>query len=516
MTPAEIKALAAPISDEEPCGPDLEMLGDADYMRFVARIDGVLPKSFASFDRGSIDFPAEFATLKALLGRSRDLRLIVFLAKLNILNRDLAAFVASTQAIEGLLDGQWERVQPELIDGDAILRIVSLQTLDDMPDAVMPLQSAPLFESRRFGKASFRSHLLAQGVIQARVATDDSGKDEETPSQDALRNALAETDLAELVAMRDLASQLRQALARIEELVNEKSGQPGALKFDKLLPLAQDITAFLDGAVAARDPSLALAPVKTAESDAPSDDDGGGPAVTGSVRTLEDATAALAAAAGYFSRAEPSSPALLLIGQAEALIGRPFFEAMQVLTPDYSSQSSFRIGRDIVLDLSLERLSALSITTAEPDAETAEENGDVAEDDNSGWEETPAEEESPQGETDETADAEGGGEADENPEDAPADEDTSEPAAIEQPADDEQQRDEPKAVGAPAHTPTVFRAVNRQQAVALLNQVAAYFRAVEPSSPTPLLLEHAVSLVGRDFFGILRDVLPAAALRVDE
>src|SRR4051812_5499673 len=168
MTPAEIAALNAPLAEDEPCGPDLEMLGDADYMRFTARIDGVLPKTFASFDRGSIDFPAEFATLKSLLAKSRDLRLLAPLAKLHILNRDLAAYTAVFRVMETLVDRQWPAVVPGLLDGDAVLRIVTLQTLDDMADSVMPLQAAPLFETRRFGKVSFRSHLLANGLVQAR------------------------------------------------------------------------------------------------------------------------------------------------------------------------------------------------------------------------------------------------------------------------------------------------------------------------------------------------------------
>ena len=79
----------------------------------------------------------EFATLTGLINQSRDLRLLTALAKLHILNRDLPCFVASTQVIATLIDAQWERIFPELLDGDAILRIVSLQTLDDMPDAVM-------------------------------------------------------------------------------------------------------------------------------------------------------------------------------------------------------------------------------------------------------------------------------------------------------------------------------------------------------------------------------------------
>lgn len=533
MTPAEIKALTAPISEEEPCGPDLEMLGDADYMRFVARADGMLPKSFAAFDRGSIDFPAEYATLKSLLGRSRDLRLMTFLAKLLILNRDLAGFVAAAQTIEGMLDTLWERVHPELLDGDAILRIVSLQTLDDMPDAVMPLQSAPLFEERRFGKASYRSHLLATGVIQGRVAANDGEANEEVPSADALKTALAKTEMEQLVSSRDLTAELTRSLKRTEELVAQKSGQPSAVKFEKLAPLAQEIFVFLDGGVAARDPSLALSPTAGAEA-GEQDGDAAPGKPSGPVRSLAEAQAALAAAASYFVKSEPSTPALMLIGQAEALIGRSFFDAMQALVPDLSAQANIRVGRDIVFRLPLERLASLSVTTApEPESPDGDGYGDSSQEESSWGDDSSSDSYGDSGDSSEAGEegASGGdgasGDAAENEAaEGSETESASEESASEESQssvddsdssgaeDDDGSRNE--AVRAPAHTPVVFRAVNRQEAVALLSQVATYFRSVEPSSPVPTLLDHAASLAGRDFFGLLRDVLPAAALRVDE
>jgi len=368
MTPAEIAALNAPLAGEEPCGPDLEMLGDSDYMRFTARIDGVLPKTFASFDRGSINFPDEFATLKSLLARSRDLRLLAPLAKLHILNRDLAGYTAVFKLIEALVDGQWPAVVPGLLDGDAILRIVTLQTLDDMADSVMPLQAAPLFETRRFGKVTFRSHLLANGLVQPREAQNGGEAGEEVPAISALNAALTEVDLATLVSARTLAVDLQQSLGRIESLVGERSAQSNALRFERLGPLVSDIAGFLDRAVAQRDPSLGLAaaapgeasPDKAEEAEPGAASTGTAPAI----QSTSQAQAALAAAASYFTRSEPSSPILLLIGQAQGLVGRSFYEAMQVLLPEESPKARLRIGQEPAFVLPLERLASLPVVTA--------------------------------------------------------------------------------------------------------------------------------------------------------
>ena len=386
MTPAEIAALTTPLSEEEPCGPDLEMLGDSDYMRFSARIDGILPQTFAGFDRGSIDFPAEFATLKSLLAKSRDLRLLAPLAKLHILNRDLAAYAAVFKTIEALIDGQWPAVVPGLIDGDAVLRVVTLQTLDDMADSVMPLQSAPLFEARRFGKVSFRSHLLANGLVQAREGQGGEAG-EEVPSTSALNAALAEVDLDTLVAARTLVVDLRQSLGRIEALVGERSEQPGALRYERLGPLVADIAAFLDRAVAERDPSLGLAasaPGEATTDEAPEEEASAAPSPATAVQSSAQAEAALAAAAAYFARSEPSSPILLLIGQAQALVGRSFYEAMQVLLPDESAKARLRVGQDPAFVLLLERLAALPIATAGDGGNQAAAESGTDEEENNG------------------------------------------------------------------------------------------------------------------------------------
>jgi len=367
MTPTEIAALTAPLDGDEPCGPDLEILDDAEYRHFTARIEGVLPTEFARFNRKSIDFPAEFATLKSLLARSRDLRLLALLAKLHILNQDLAAYTAVFRLVEVLVDERWPAVVPGLLDGDAILRIVTLQTLDDAADSVMPLQAAPLFETKRFGKVSFRSHLLANGVVQPRGVQNGGEDGEKVPSTSALNAALGETDLPVLVAARDLVVGLQQSLGRIEALVGERSAQPGALRFDRLGPLVRDIAGFLDRAVAGRDASLGLAAVAPAKPRADETADAAPGIPVGDVPVIQSAgqaQAALVAAASYFEQSEPSSPILLLIGQVQALVGKSFYQAMQALLPDESSKARLRVGQEPAFVLLLERLASLPVVTA--------------------------------------------------------------------------------------------------------------------------------------------------------
>ncbi len=57
---------------------------------------------------------------------------------------------------------------------------------------------------------------------------------------------------------------------------------------------------------------------------------------------------------------------------------------------------------------------------------------------------------------------------------------------------------------------------SRAQAFALIEQVAAHLRGVEPSSPAPYLLDRARTLATRDFLSLLAEVFPAETLELDE
>ena len=118
MAEVSLAELTSPISESAPCGPDLDLAGDLDFLNFMARAEGLLPASFFSgpegraFDRSAIDLAAELKAAQPFLTRTRDLRLLVLLAKFAALNRDLPSFVTCVGAIAQLLDSRWDEVHP--------------------------------------------------------------------------------------------------------------------------------------------------------------------------------------------------------------------------------------------------------------------------------------------------------------------------------------------------------------------------------------------------------------------
>ena len=142
---------AALISDADPCGPDLDLEGDTAFMNFIAATEGMLPPGYYAFNRASIDFPAALQTGEKLLKRTLDIRLLALLAKLSILNRDVAGFAQRVGNIAWLVKEHWEDVNPRAEGGDYSGRIAQLMTLEDNAVVLLPLQYAPLLDTNREG-----------------------------------------------------------------------------------------------------------------------------------------------------------------------------------------------------------------------------------------------------------------------------------------------------------------------------------------------------------------------------
>jgi type VI secretion system protein ImpA len=373
MPMVDLDALTRPVAPDDPCGRDLDLEVDTAYLNFMAGSEGLLPTTYfvrdksgneRPFDHTSVDFKKQFEAAQPFLTRTRDLRQLVILAKFSVLSRDLAGFITGIRAISALLSERWDEVHPRAEDGDFGLRLAALESLDSAPTVVMPLQFLPLIETRRLGPISYRAYTLATGETSPR-------EDEVVIALAELERALGSPEgsplLPALIERRQQLVDLKSALGQIGQTWLEKSG--GSLSLERLPPLVGGMVAFLDAAVTRLDPGSALAPQAPAGGTVESGADQG-PATTdttaGRIGSAAEAAAALAAVADYFSRAEPSNPALLLVRQASQLIGKSFLEVMQILVPAHLDQAAINIGKDQFFDLPIGRLSALPSEPLEP------------------------------------------------------------------------------------------------------------------------------------------------------
>jgi type VI secretion system protein ImpA len=459
-------------------------------MNVLARLEVALPTSYFSrdnsegrlkpFDRGTIDFPAAFGELGKILKQSRDLRVFMMAGKLCLLNRDIAGFAACLGLITSYLGDYWEEVYPRAEGGDFFMREVALQSLDENATVVLPLQHAPIFTSKRLGPVVFRSQLVATGEVRA-------DEDEQHPDAGGIAAALKEAELSDLTAMLGHVVTIRDALSRLREIWSDRLGADQGVTFPRLAGLIKQIVEFLEAAIERKAPAgqgSAAAEAPTATGGTITIAQVAIPA--GACASVAEAQAALAGCLAYFRLTEPSSPAVLLIGQAQRLIGKSLIEVIQIMFPEHVDKAMLEIGDDTKYQLPLERLGGDGYDAAS------------SYDDNSSYENETYSEDEP---ADETAEAQSG-EADgwvETPEPA------SETAATELPA-------------TAGHMPAATTVASRAEAVARMKSVAAFYRHAEPSNPVPLLMDKACALAQQDFLSLLSDILPDVGIRqsIDE
>lgn len=349
--------LVEPVAADAPCGPDLDEIADPDFLNGMARIEGQLPASFFTrdddgnqqvFDRSTIDFGRESALLLGLLDRTRDLRLLTLLARLAMLDRDLPGFGQVLAGVAALLETRWESVHPRGESEGYELRVAVLQALDDVPTVILPLQHVPLMQSRRHGPVSFRTAMVADGEVPPRNG-------EAGPDRAALERVLSEADPDATELIRTSLATVADAAARIGAATLAHGGYGSAVSLERLSALVGRMLAFL-GAVAA--PAGTAGPGGETEASEPVPDLAR-PSPVGAIASTGQAAAALAAAARYLRTHEPSSPAEVLVRQAQMLVGRSFLDVMRILMPNQAPEATILIGTGRRLRLTFDQLAAV-------------------------------------------------------------------------------------------------------------------------------------------------------------
>ncbi|MGO9681319.1 MAG: ImpA family type VI secretion system protein [Beijerinckiaceae bacterium] len=358
-----VAALCAPLSEVDPCGPDLDLDADGAYLNFFASAEGILPTSFFQvdamandaldggkpFDRSTVDLAGQIEAIKPLLKRTGDLRLLIMQARLLILNRDLGGFALTLAAVAEWLEKFWDAVHPRPQGGDLASRVSALAALD-LPTVVFPLQYAPLFETRRIGAVTYRAWMIAAGEVKLRAG-------EEKHPVTALTEAMTDADPAVLAASRKHVAIIKMSLARIRSAFALHGSSSG---LENLPALVDKISAFVDPLASARDRAALDAETDGTDADASKNDGAALKPAGAAPSSLAQARQALAAIADYYSRLEPSSPTLPLVRQAHDLIGKSFFEVMSILVPTQVEKAAFQIGAEQIFELPIGRLPKLS------------------------------------------------------------------------------------------------------------------------------------------------------------
>lgn len=465
--------LIKPISADAPCGEDLLLADDPDFVDYYFAVEDRFPTSYFNLARGtlfdprSIDAKAEAAQIEALLKRSRDLRLLGIEAKFQVLSGRFKGFCDAVMGMAGLLEAFPDAVHPQ----DPQDRRNAVEELNALATVVAPLEYVTLFNDKRVGDVTFRPYATGSGKIPTREG-------EEPGNAGNITSALSSAENAKTVdGLYQQLTGLQAALKTITRVCQSGAGgQPP--KFDRLDARLADL---LDMVLGAR-PDLAGGGGGAASGDTGTESSPQGGAggtsfvVQATPADVPDHKAAfrlLQAVEKYFVTTEPASLALLLVVQARLLVGRPLVDALDALMESNSGYAKINFGGEAGFSISMSRMRDLSSQANIPTAESwAEDEANTATNDD----DTDADE----------VTAEDGGALD-----ADGESETAELASA-------------AAQPAAKH----FAILGRDHAGMVLKQVEDFYQIKEPASPIPLLLFKARNMLAKDFHALARELLP--------
>lgn len=321
-------ALLSPLADAQPCGPDL--VYDMQFSALEQAGAGKPEREYGDkrYPAEPPDWPAVYGHALALAGRTRDLRVAVWLLRSGARLHGLPGAAAALAVVHGLLSRFWLGVHPQLDASDAddpTMRLNALATLAATDAAMADLRSAALAPVR----ASLTVRDIELGLGHAEPAAGETA-----PTEAGVRTALQ----ALLAQHPALAQQVAAAHQSAQGIVAELDNRVGSARAPELAPLLR-LLALLDEAVAqasagaadaAADAAQAMAAQGLASAAAP-----GG---LSAIRSRGDAARELGRVCEWIERNEPSNPAPLLIRRAQRLMDKTFLDIIRDLAPDSLGQ----------------------------------------------------------------------------------------------------------------------------------------------------------------------------------
>ena len=446
--------LKDPVSEDAPCGADLERTDDGPFLDYYFEAESRLPERFFTpavesggkvvkaaelFDRKTVDLKAETAEITKLSQRTRDIRLLSLLVRWSILAGKLPEFASALEATADVLETFPDDAHPT----DVADRRGALEELGNNVSVIVPLQYAELAGP---GEVSLRRHLVAMGSANARAGEDGLNTAKLAGELAAPGNSkpVEQSHAALNTALSSLA-RIRSACLRNDRNPFNPAIDPTETTIKEMLALIAsgrpDLVAWsAEGAAPAEDGGEAEADSDASDdapvAGAPAAPVAAAPTIVTKIPNRAAALGTLTAIETYFATYEPSSPALLLVTQARLLFGKPLVEALETLLPAHAARAKIDFGADTGFVLDMGRLKQLA------------------------------------------------GEAAAKAQNA-ADEDPGEPPVV----------------------------ASRADVAGHLSALEEFYRAREPASPIPVLLFRARTYLEKDFSSIVTEIIPA---QVDE
>lgn len=334
MSVVDVNSVLTEVSAESPAGDNLEY---DEAFREIESAAQRKPEQMLGDVLSSAE-PPDWRAVRnqaiEILGRTKDLRIGVYLTRALVNTDGYAGLADGLALIRGLLDRYWDTVYPLLeIDGevDPDFRVNAISALCDRQAVLKSVLDAPLASSRALGRFGLRSIDIAKGEASAR-------DDEPATDMATIEAAFMDADLEELQATHGVLERCNGDLAAIDAVLTERLGASQAPDLGALSSTLKRAQTVLNEQLSRRGAGAAA----DAGEMGASQDAGQVPQhrpVSGEIRSREDAIRMMDKISDYFQHNEPSSPVPLLMNRAKRLVSMNFIDILRDLAPDGVSQA---------------------------------------------------------------------------------------------------------------------------------------------------------------------------------
>lgn len=327
--------LIAPLSPEDPCGPDLSY--DPALQELEILVQGKPETQFSEAQEPNWKQVREKSA--ALFARAKDLRVAINLVLAELQEDGFPGFFSGLQLIRRMLEQYWDTLHPRLdpeSNNDPLERVNLLcsistpeGTFGDPLQVLRRVKRAPLCHSLRLGTFSLSQIQIASSNA-APPAEGDQPPANKGPDLAVIDAAFRDTDPTFLKQIEQSVSGAADEVNRISEFLDRTIGVTKSASFEELTSVLLEA-----GKQVSR--YLAIPGGAETESGLPS----GAVETAGSrvgIQTRTDVLRSLDAICAYYESTEPSSPVLPLLRRAQQLVGKNFTEILQELAPDTVAQ----------------------------------------------------------------------------------------------------------------------------------------------------------------------------------
>ena len=334
MSVFDVDQLIAPVSDESPSGDNLEYEPEFGELERAAQGKAEQQMGDEVVEAEPADWRSVVKQSEELLGRSKDLRLAVYLTRGGLNVHGPQGLADGIAVVRGLLESQWDTVHPQLDEednDDPTFRVNSVMQLSDTAGMLHELLLMPIVSSKAVGRFGLRDVRVAAGDLQP---LDDSAQ---VPDPALINAAFMDCDLDELQADAAAIDAVIEDLGKCEAIFAEKIGAANSPDIDGLVKEVKEIRKSYAEALLSRGIGVEQADAEDGGSAAPA-------RISGEVNSREDVTLLIGKICTFYERNEPSSPIPILLQRVNRLVSMDYLEIMAELTPDAVKQAKALAG----------------------------------------------------------------------------------------------------------------------------------------------------------------------------